>query len=564
MSYDLTNFETIITAQLFLKIFQSTAPLSKYLQTSGMWILQAKSMINTTLKTLKSEFRNFENIYEVALKFVSWANKNLEEQNIDLDVQESFFDPVEKFKINVFYITMDNVINNIEYRFKNENDLTADFSYLDPKYFKQISFLPESAFEKLCNSLNSFKNGPNIINIKTTDLREELLDFKKKWPKLRYSLNDEIKNLHKTQIENYMEESNGEEEEEEENNFGNDQPCNDQKNKRCFNCILCCFNILVQYNLYSNAYYNLFIAYKYVLSLSSTQVACERSFSTLNLINDRLCYLTITGKIFDIVLINCYAPTKIADEDLKDAFYETLERTFNCISANSKKIVLGDMNAQVGRERIFKKTADKTKTRPRLDTNKFKDPEIIKTYQNTISNLLYNNSSGSNQNPKDEWKEVKDAVNKAAEIFQNSSQNNKNPTNKTIRKEKREVEKKFMKSIEEYSFNPRSFFKKCKSIKNGFKTQITMIKDDKGHLLTDETSIANRFKTHFYYSLLNVTKELNEDNVNYPIYYTVQPEILALNFEEIKINIKMLKNNKAPGEDNINAELIKISTPEIL
>lgn len=45
---------------------------------------------------------------------------------------------------------------------------------------------------------------------------------------------------------------------------------------------------------------------------------------------------------------------------------------------------------------------DKTKTRPRLDTNKFKDPEIIKTYQNTISNLLYNNSSGSNQNSKDE------------------------------------------------------------------------------------------------------------------------------------------------------------------
>jgi len=76
-------------------------------------------------------------------------------------------------------------------------------------------------------------------------------------------------------------------------------------------------------------------------------------------INDRLCYLTITGKIFDIVLVNCYAPTETADEDLKDAFYETLERTFNCIPTNSIKIVLGDMNAQVGRERIFKKTAGK-------------------------------------------------------------------------------------------------------------------------------------------------------------------------------------------------------------
>lgn len=81
-------------------------------------------------------------------------------------------------------------------------------------------------------------------------------------------------------------------------------------------------------------------------------------------INDRLCYLTyltvtITGKIFDIVLINCYAPTETADEDLKDAFYETLKRTFNCIPANYIKIVLGDMNAQVGQERIFKKMVGK-------------------------------------------------------------------------------------------------------------------------------------------------------------------------------------------------------------
>lgn len=59
-----------------------------------------------------------------------------------------------------------------------------------------------------------------------------------------------------------------------------------------------------------------------------------------------------------------------------------------------------------------------------------------------------------------------------------------------------------------------------------------MIKDDKGHLVTDETSIVNQLQTNFY-SLLNVTKELNEDTVNYPIYYTVQREILAPNFEEI-------------------------------
>lgn len=100
-------------------------------------------------------------------------------------------------------------------------------------------------------------------------------------------MNDEIKNLHETQIYFDMEESNNEEEKEE-NHFDIDQSCNDQKNKRCFTCIFYCFNILIQYKLYSNAYYNLFITYKYILSLSSTQVACERSFSTLKNIKTRL------------------------------------------------------------------------------------------------------------------------------------------------------------------------------------------------------------------------------------------------------------------------------------
>lgn len=38
----------------------------------------------------------------------------------------------------------------------------------------------------------------------------------------------------------------------------------------------------------------------------------------------------------------------------------------------------------------------------------------------------------------------------------------------------------------------------------------------------------------------------------------------STNLEEIKNIIKILKNNKATGENNINVELIKISTPEIM
>lgn len=255
----LTNFETIITAQLILKIFQNTTPLSKYLKTSGMCILKAKTMIDITLKTLKSASRNFKDIEETALKFVNWANENLEEQNIDFEVQESFcevrsktttkifvekssdhirVDPAEKFKINDFNLTMDNVTNNLEYRFKNDNDFTADFLYLDPKNFKKITFLPESTFKKLCESLNLFQNEQISINV--TNLNEELLDFIKIWSTLRYSSFEETKNEHKKQIEDEMEKSDSEEDEKR-SNIGDEQ-FNEEKNKRCYDCIFW-FNI---------------------------------------------------------------------------------------------------------------------------------------------------------------------------------------------------------------------------------------------------------------------------------------------------------------------------------
>jgi len=44
----------------------------------------------------------------------------------------------------------------------------------------------------------------------------------------------------------------------------------------------------------------------------------------------------------------------------------------------------------------------------------------------------------------------------------------------------------------------------------------------------------------------------------------MQPELPELDYEEITHIIKSLKNNKALGEDNTNAELIKTATPKLV
>jgi len=89
-----------------------------------------------------------------------------------------------------------------------------------------------------------------------------------------------------------------------------------------------------------------------------------------------------------------------------------------------------------------------------------------------------------------------------------------------------------------------------------------MLKDDCGHLITDEANIVKKFRIYFK-DLLNINQDNNVSDEVHSLRYTVQPEITEPDEEEIKLIIKMLKNNKAPGEDNINAELIKISTPKM-
>jgi len=53
-------------------------------------------------------------------------------------------------------------------------------------------------------------------------------------------------------------------------------------------CINCCNKLIVHYNLFSGAYPGLFLCYKLILTLSVTQVSCERSFSKLKILKNAL------------------------------------------------------------------------------------------------------------------------------------------------------------------------------------------------------------------------------------------------------------------------------------
>ena len=51
-----------------------------------------------------------------------------------------------------------------------------------------------------------------------------------------------------------------------------------------------------------------------------------------------------------------HAPSEDKSDDSKDSFYDELEQVFDHFPRYHMKILLGDLNAKVGRENIFKPT----------------------------------------------------------------------------------------------------------------------------------------------------------------------------------------------------------------
>jgi hypothetical protein len=66
-------------------------------------------------------------------------------------------------------------------------------------------------------------------------------------------------------------------------------------------------------------------------------------------ISDRMSYIILRGHWFHIIVLYVHAPTEDKTDDVKDSFYEELERIFDIFPKYHMKILLGDLNDKVGR-----------------------------------------------------------------------------------------------------------------------------------------------------------------------------------------------------------------------
>jgi exonuclease III len=85
----------------------------------------------------------------------------------------------------------------------------------------------------------------------------------------------------------------------------------------------------------------------------------KRIISVVNrveFVSGRMSFIILRGRWCHIIVLIVHAPTEDKTNDVKESFYKELEHVFDKFSKYHMKILLGDSNAKLGNEDIFKLT----------------------------------------------------------------------------------------------------------------------------------------------------------------------------------------------------------------
>jgi hypothetical protein len=124
-----------------------------------------------------------------------------------------------------------------------------------------------------------------------------------------------------------------------------------------------------------------------------------------------------------------------------------------------------------------------------------------------------------------------------------------------FRNKKREYLKDKINEIQLNSKNKniRDLYRGITEFKKGYQPKTNMVKDERGDLVADPQKSLTRLKNYFC-QLLNVQ---GPGNIRQTEIHTAEPFVPEPSAAEVEVAIRKLKKYKAPGCDQIPAELIR-------
>lgn len=66
--------------------------------------------------------------------------------------------------------------------------------------------------------------------------------------------------------------------------------------------------------------------------------------------SERIITACFKGPVRNLTVIQCYAPTEVAEQDAKQSFYAQLQREYDKVKKKNITIVIEDLNAQIGND----------------------------------------------------------------------------------------------------------------------------------------------------------------------------------------------------------------------
>jgi len=104
-------------------------------------------------------------------------------------------------------------------------------------------------------------------------------------------------------------------------------------------------------------------------------------------------------------------------------------------------------------------------------------------------------------------------------------------------------------------------YRDINNLRRDFKTRLAVCKSKNGDIITETGDILNRWKDHFH-ELLNSTEQDKGPSITQDYKDTNEEDSAPT--VEVEVAVQKLKNYKAPGTDNIPAELFRYGGKELV